>query len=96
MAKKPVRNAAYYENRLKRDHPAIYADLKAGKYKTVTDAAIAAGLRNPRTRLHELKNAWSKASHAEQHEFLKWLRASGVSVHSLAAVSPPLASIAVD
>ncbi|WP_312470144.1 hypothetical protein [Brucella sp.] len=96
MAKKPVRNAAYYENRLKRDHPAIYADLKAGKYRTVADAAIAAGLRNRRTRLHELKNAWSKASPVEQREFLNWLRASRAVVPSIAVASPSLAPIAVN
>lgn len=94
MAKKPARNAAYYENRLKRDHPAIYADLKAGKYRTVTDAAIAAGLRNRRTRLHELKNAWSKASPVEQHEFLSWLRAS--KTISSPAATASFAPIAVD
>jgi len=96
VAKKPVRNAAYYENRLKRDHPAIYADLKAGKYRTVADAAIAAGLRNRRTRLHELKNAWSKASPVEQREFLNWLRASRAVVPSIAVASPSLAPIAVN
>lgn len=96
MAKKPVRNAAYYENRLKRDHPAIYADLKAGKYRTVADAAIAAGLMNRRTRLHELKNAWSKASPVEQREFLSWLRASRAVVPSIAVASPSLAPIAVN
>lgn len=93
MAKKPARNAAYYENRLKRDPPAIYADLKAGKYRTVADAAIAAGLRNRRTRLHELKNAWSKASPVEQREFLSWLLASK-TISSPATAS--FAPIAVD
>ncbi|KAB2759539.1 hypothetical protein F9L00_16840 [Brucella anthropi] len=74
MAKKTVRDNVYFEDRLKRDHPTIYADLKAGKYRTVTDAALAAGLKTKRTRLHELKNAWEKASRAEQREFLNWLR----------------------
>lgn len=76
MAKKTVRDAAYYENRLKRDCPTIYADLVAGKYQTVTEAAIAAGLKKPRTRLHELKNAWEKASPSEKKAFLAWLRTS--------------------
>lgn len=39
MAKKQVRNNAYYEKRLKRDQPTVYTDLKAGKHRTVTDAA---------------------------------------------------------
>lgn len=55
MPKKTVRDAAYYEYRLKRDFPIIYADLQAGKYRTVTDAAFAAGLKTKRTRLHEMK-----------------------------------------
>jgi len=78
MAKKQVRDSTYYEERLKRDHPVIYADLQAGKHRTVTDAAIAAGLKKTRTRLHELKNAWSKADPAEQVEFLRWLGSAGV------------------
>lgn len=77
MAKKQVRDSAYYEDRLKRDYPSIYADLKAGRHRTVTDAAIAAGLKKVRTRLLELKNAWAKADAAEQADFLKWLMSSG-------------------
>ncbi|MGB3815992.1 MAG: hypothetical protein WA950_22450 [Shinella sp.] len=59
MTKQQKRDRAYYEERLKRDHPAIYAELINGKYQTVTEAAIAARLKKPRTRLLELKNAWS-------------------------------------
>lgn len=73
MATQQKRDKAYYEERLIRDHPAIYADLIAGKYRTVTEAAIAAGLRKPRTRLQELKNAWENASAGEQRESERWL-----------------------
>jgi hypothetical protein len=62
MAKKQVRDSAYYEERLKRDYPAIHADLQTGKHNMVTDAAIAADLRKRRSWLSELKNAWDKAS----------------------------------
>ena len=96
MSKKTVRDAAYYEDRLKRDPPTIYADLKAGKYRTVTDAALAAGLKTKRTRLHEMKNAWEKASHSEQREFLKWLSESRYVVHPVSAAPTPLAPIAVN
>lgn len=96
MSKKTVRDNAYYEARLERDHPTIYADLKAGKYRTVTDAALAAGLKTKRSRLHELKNAWNKASHAEQREFLKWLSASRSVVHPVSAPLIPLAPIAIN
>ncbi|MDR5012042.1 hypothetical protein RGK87_23710 [Agrobacterium fabacearum] len=60
---------------MKNEFPLVYADLKAGKCRTITDAAIAAGLKKPRTRLHELKNAFEKASGFEQTEFLRWLAA---------------------
>lgn len=66
-----------YEERLMRDHPAIYANLIAGKYQTVTEAAVAAGLKTPRTRLHELKNAWNKSGNSERRDFLAWPAATG-------------------
>ena len=80
MPKKQKRDNAYYEQRLKSDFPAIYADLKAGKHRTVTEAVIAAGIRTPRTRLNELKNAFDKASKTEQADFLSWLTARGYSI----------------
>ncbi len=75
MPKKQKRDSAYYEERLRGEFPAIYADLQAGKHRTITEAAIAAGLKKSRTRLHELKNAWQKASTQERDEFEKWLLA---------------------
>ncbi len=79
MTKKQKRDSAYYEERLKNEFPLVYADLKAGKHRTITEAAIAAGLKIPRTRLHELKNAWQKANAQERDEFEKWLLAqSGI------------------
>ncbi|WP_180898327.1 hypothetical protein [Martelella soudanensis] len=77
MAKKQVRGSAYYEERLKREFPAIYSDFKAGKYRTVTEASVAAGIKQKRTRLHELKNAWTKADGVERRAFLDWLIAEG-------------------
>lgn len=73
MSKKQKRNNAYYEDRLERDHPDIFADLKAGKFASAADAFVAAGLKKPRTRLQEMKNAWMKASAKEQSDFQKWL-----------------------
>jgi len=79
MAKKQVRDNSYYEERLKRDHASVYADLQAGKYRTVGEAAIAAGLKKPRTRLNELKNAWLKSSATERRDFVDWLKRSAGS-----------------
>lgn len=75
MPKKQKRDNAYYEERLKNEFPTIYADLKAGRHRNVAEAAIAAGLKKPRTRLNKLKNAFDKASKAEQADFLSWLQA---------------------
>lgn len=83
MAKNQIRDNAYYEERLQHEHPSVYADLRAGKYRTVTEATIAAGLKQVRTRLHELKNAWSKATSAEQAEFLRHLAGSGAVLPAL-------------
>lgn len=69
------RDNTYYKERLEREHPAIYRDLVAGKYNSAREAFIAAGLKKPRSPLHELKNAWGKATTAEQRDFLRWLRA---------------------
>lgn len=90
------RDSAYYEERLKRDHPTIYADLRAGRHRTVADAAIAAGMKKVRTRLHELKNAWSKADAAEQRDFLRWLAAAGVSLPAATGTSSSSTSITID
>lgn len=88
MPKTQKRDSAYYEERLKNEFPLVYADLRAGKHKTITEAAIAAGLKKPRTRLQELKNAWVKASSSEQGDFLLWLTGTGVSL-SLAPSPTP-------
>lgn len=96
MPKKSVRDAAYYEDLLKRRHPVIYSELKAGKYRTVTDAVIAAGIKRTRTRLQELKNAWSKADRAEQREFLMWLQSEIKSKLPTSLVSMPSTPITID
>lgn len=97
MPKKQKRDNAYYEERLKNEFPAVYADLKAGKHNTVAEAAVAAGLKKPRTRLQELKNAWVKASSSEQGDFLLWLRGAGVSLTSAPSPTPGLPfTVAVD
>lgn len=96
MPKKQKRDNVYYEERLKNEFPAILADLKAGKHRTITDAAIAAGLKKPRTRLQELKNAFGKASRSEQSAFLGWLAAQGYLVSTTPASSISGSTIAKD
>jgi hypothetical protein len=87
MPEKQKRDNAYYEERMKNDFPAIYADLQAGKHRTIAEAAIAAGLKKSRTRLHEPKNAFGKASKAEQSAFLGWLAAEATRLPQLQVLS---------
>lgn len=68
---KQARDNKYYEERLKQDFPAHYADLQAGKYSSITAAAAAAGLKRAPTPLTILKREWAKASAADRDTFLK-------------------------
>lgn len=61
MSTRRIRNADYYRRRLEREHPAIYADLKAGRYRSVRQAALAAGLIHLRRLLNALQRAQSVA-----------------------------------
>lgn len=97
IAKQQKRDKVYYEKRLLRDHPVIYADYAAGKYRTVSEAFVAAGLKKPRTRLHELKNAWQKASANERREFENWLHAQyGITTPHPVTASSTIPPIAID
>lgn len=97
MAKQPKRDKAYYEERLLKDYPAHYVDYVDGKYKTITEAAIACGLKTQRSRLHELKNAWQKASANERREFENWLHAQyGITTPHPVTTSSTIPTIAID
>jgi hypothetical protein len=72
MARKSqARDNAYYLERLRLEHPAVYGDFLSGKYGTLAAARRAAGSLKSRTRLQELNNAWGKATPAEQAEFMR-------------------------
>ena len=66
----------YQLARLQRDHQNILADLNAGKYPSVRQAAIAAGIVRVPSQLDVLRRAWRKASDDERGEFLDWLQAN--------------------
>jgi hypothetical protein len=70
MSKK--RASAYFEARLKRDFSKIYADLRAGKFKSVRQAAAAAGLIHLPTRFDALKREWKRANAKERGDFTAW------------------------
>ncbi|MGY6697597.1 MAG: hypothetical protein ACXIUW_16440 [Roseinatronobacter sp.] len=82
------RDNAYYEKRLKDKNPAIYGNWIDGRYNNLAAALRAAGIKQPRTRIQELKNAWDKATNDEQQEFLKFLKAQGVDCSTAAKAGP--------
>ena len=63
------RSNDYYLERLRLERPDLLQDLVAGKYGSAAAAFREAGLKKPRTRMQEMKNAWLKASPAERGEF---------------------------
>lgn len=66
---KQKRDNEYYLKRLKNEHPSIYADYQAGKFKNVSQALVAAGLRTPKSGLKALESAWKNATPAERDAF---------------------------
>lgn len=63
------RDNQYFLERLKNEHPSIYADYQAKKFKNAAEAFVAAGLRKPKTPLDALQAAWNKASAADKDAF---------------------------
>lgn len=85
MSKKPKRDNAHDEQRLKAEFPELYGDVLAGRIPSLRKALVMAGLKAQRTRLEKLKNSWAKATAGEREGFLTWLTISG----ALPAVSAP-------
>ncbi|MBR0794007.1 hypothetical protein JQ615_01245 [Bradyrhizobium jicamae] len=82
LAVSKKRDAAYYEDRLKKSHPAIYADLRSGRIKSVRQAAAQAGLIHLPDRLAALKRDWKRSSPKQRAEFLNWVKSSGIGLKS--------------
>ena len=86
------RGREYYLQRLKKDSPSLYSAVLAGTM-TVGAARKKAGLGGSRTRLHELKNAWTKGTPADRADFLSWISVSSrPTASSTPASIPPVAS----
>ena len=65
------RDNKYYMDRLKKEHPEDFEKLQKGLYRTPAEAFRATGLKKPRSRLQELKNAWDKATVADREAFMR-------------------------
>lgn len=68
------RDNAYWLKRIEAVRPDIHADYLAGRIPSVAEARRRAGLMSARTALHEMKNAWKKATNAERKQFISWAR----------------------
>ncbi len=90
MSKKPKRDNAHYEQRLKAEFPDIHGDVLTGRISSLRKALVIAGLKPQRTRLEKLKNSWAKATPGERDGFLTWLAISGVL--PVASPVPPAAA----
>jgi hypothetical protein len=74
MSKK--RDRAYYEARLKRDFPRIFAEWRAGKFKSVRQASAEAGLIHLPDRFDALKREWKHGTDPQRRKFINWLKAT--------------------
>jgi len=76
---KQKRDNTYYLERLKIDFPIIYTDYLSGKYSSVREAFIAAGLVKATSELNLLKRTWKRANRKERSEFLNWIGAGALA-----------------
>jgi len=76
MAKPKDRSNAYWEARIARDHPEIFAQFRTGAIPTVRAARKAAGLLRQPTLLERLMLGWNRLGHRERNEFLRWAHAT--------------------
>lgn len=87
------RDSDYYKARLKREFPAIYAELKAGSISSVRQAAIRANLVKPASRVRSLKREWTRATVAERKEFLMWAKSSATTSKRAGAAGKSIAIV---
>lgn len=66
--------ASYLAARLKRDHPEIAHQLERGSFRSVRQAAIAAGIVKEKSVVEKLASLWAKASDDERQAFLAHIR----------------------
>lgn len=75
----------YYLKKIRGKRPDLHAEILAGRL-SVNQGRKLAGLGGARTRLQELKNAWTKATPQEQLDFLAW---AGLGTPAAPPVSAP-------
>lgn len=68
--------ASTLQLRLQTEKPQVWADYCAGRYDSITAAAIAAGIMTGATNLQRAQSAWRKMTAPERRKFLKWVESS--------------------
>jgi hypothetical protein len=91
MSKK--RDAAYFRERLKRDFPEIFAELRAGKIKSVRQATAKAGLIHLPTTVDDLKRGWKNATPAQRAVFVRWVKTTGIGIKGATGIKPPIVDV---
>lgn len=66
--------AAYLTARLARDRPDILERFRAGDYKSVRAAAIAAGIIEPQTPLQQVQAGWRRATVEDRKKIVVWVQ----------------------
>jgi hypothetical protein len=84
------RDSAYFMARLKREFPTVFADLRAGKIKSVRQAAVKAGLIKMPSRLDALKREWKRAAPSQKDLFLRWIKTTRIGLKSATKIKPPI------
>jgi hypothetical protein len=55
--------AAYWTARIKRDHPEVFAGLRAGRYTSVYEAALACGMATPQCVCRLTAESFAQQAH---------------------------------
>jgi hypothetical protein len=68
--------------RLSQDEPKVFADFQKGKYKSLTEAAVAAGIRKNDGNLRRAKSSFRKMTVEQREEFLAWMKSDEAKENS--------------
>jgi hypothetical protein len=75
------KGTAVLSARLAQEKPKFYDAYLSGKYKSITAAAIAAGILKDDTNLRRAKSAYRKMTPQQRAEFLKWMESPEAKEH---------------
>lgn len=86
---KQLRGNAYYLDRMKTEHPVIFADHEVGKL-TAAQAIVRAGYRKKETPQLIIERAWARASASERVAIRKLIFGSATTSTTAGAAAAPV------